>query len=158
LHISSGGVQCGGGGKPQLFLQVPSPVEPQVVAQDVGCPAQQANPLSQIVSQSSSSPLHVSTGGTHVSHSQEEEQVRVPEEPHDVSHGSPVPAQQLHPLSQIVSQSSSSPLQTSSGGVHSDGSGRVQVEEHTPLPVEPHPVVHETGLIRKLIEVLIPFP
>src|SRR5207245_11491359 len=94
-------------------------------------PGQEAKRLSQTRSQSSSRPLHVSVGGTHEPHAHEPVHVRAPVEPQEVGHGAVVPAQQVKPLSQTKSQSSSTPLQTSVGGRHGpyvhDGARQVSV-------------------------------
>jgi len=72
-------------------------------------------------SQSSSSPLHVSTGAAQVPHVQLAPQDRAPVEPQLVVQICVVPAQQVKPLSQPSTQSSSSPLQISPGGEHALG-------------------------------------
>jgi hypothetical protein len=99
----------------QVAEQVFIPGVPQAVVQGVGTPAQQPKPLSQPDTQSSSMPLQVSAGGTQAPGAQPAEQVRVPEEEHEVVHGEVAPAQQPKPLSHTVSQSSSRPLQVSAG-------------------------------------------
>jgi hypothetical protein len=70
-------------------------------------------PLSQPDTQSSSTPLHVSTGGVHEPHAQAIEQIWEPVEPQLVRHDCVVPRRQAKPSSVIPSQSSSTALQTS---------------------------------------------
>ena len=75
------------------------------------------HPSSVAPSQSSSCLLHVSAGGMHdapTATAQPSAQPPMPEEPQVVTHGaSGLPRQQANPLSQMVSPSSSHPLQTS---------------------------------------------
>jgi hypothetical protein len=118
LHVSIGGVQAAPEGMAQVPVHVPLPVVPQVVAQDTVAPRMQANPLSTTVSQSSSSPLHVSAGGAHVPHAHEALHVREPVEPQVVVQGPELPREQANVSSVAPSQSSSLPLQTSAGGEH----------------------------------------
>src|SRR5207245_10004189 len=80
-------------------------------------PAQQANPLSHTLSQSSSRPLQVSAGATQAPSVQAAEHARVPVEPQVVVQADVVPAQHANTLSQPMTQSSSRPLQISAGGV-----------------------------------------
>jgi hypothetical protein len=58
-------------------------------------------------------PLQVSAGGAHTPHEHTALQVRVPIVPHAVAHASLLARQQAKPSSQVVSQSSSTPLQSS---------------------------------------------
>jgi hypothetical protein len=104
-------------------------------------PAQQAKPSSQTVSQSSSDPLHVSTGGVHapgagVPH--DAVQVPVPVVPHDAVQLVGSPAQQVEPSSHVPSQSSSCPLQISTGGTHAPAT---HAALHALVPIVPHDVV-----------------
>jgi hypothetical protein len=95
LQVSAGRVHCAPAGIPQLVLHVPVPVEPQLVLQGVGCPLQQAYPLSQTVSQSSSAPLQVSGGGAQVPQAHEAVQVAVPLVPQELVHDDDSPMQQV---------------------------------------------------------------
>jgi hypothetical protein len=63
LHTSVGGGHAPGAGLAHAAVHVPVPVDPHVVVQLVGPPAQHAKPLSHDVSQSSSAPLQTSPGG-----------------------------------------------------------------------------------------------
>jgi hypothetical protein len=73
----------------------------------------------------------------HEPQAQEDEQVR--------NWGPPqcsvFPAQHSQPSSQIVSQSSSTPLHLSSGSVQFALGGRPQLAVHVPVPAEPQTVV-----------------
>jgi len=81
LHTSDGGEQLP---HPHVPLHVRLPAEPQLVVQLPVEPAQQANPLSQVPSQSSSAPLQISPGGTQLPHVHVELQLRLPVLPHPV--------------------------------------------------------------------------
>ena len=70
--------------QPHVPLHARVPVEPQLVVQLPVEPAQQANPLSQVPSQSSSAPLQISPGGTQLPHVHVELQLRLPVLPHPV--------------------------------------------------------------------------
>jgi hypothetical protein len=97
LQISAGGAHALPVGTAQPVVQVPKPVDPQVVVQDVATPAQQANPLSQPLTQSSSRPLHVSAGGVQAEPPgmpQVAVQVPEPVEPQVVVQETAVPEQQ----------------------------------------------------------------
>jgi hypothetical protein len=85
--------------------------------------------------------LHVSTGGEQVDQRQPDTQARRPTVPQDAVHDSLAPRQQLSPaaLSQVPSQSSSTPLHVSAGGAHAP---QVQAVEQTRVPGVPQPVVH----------------
>jgi len=126
LHVSVGGTHAS-----QLHEDehVCVPTEPQVVVQVPEDLWQHSNPLSHVPSQSSSIPLQVSVGGTQEPHVHQFEHVFVPVVPHVVVQLSVVPLQHPNPSSQTPSQSSSSPLQVSTGGGASGG----QVAE---LPVQ----------------------
>jgi len=126
LHVSVGGTHA-----PQVHEDehVCVPTEPQVVVQVPEDPWQHAKPSSHVPSQSSSIPLQVSVGGTQEPHVHQFEHVIVPVVPHVVVQLSVVPLQHPNPSSQTPSQSSSSPLQVSTGGGASGG----QVAE---LPVQ----------------------
>ena len=94
LHVSAGAVQAAGAGVPHAVVHIPVPVVPHVVVQLVEPPAQHVKPSSHNVSQSSSVPLHVSTGGTQAPTTQEPEQVLVPAVPQPVVQPETAPAQQ----------------------------------------------------------------
>jgi hypothetical protein len=150
LQISAGGVQTDGSGSVQVDVQVPDPVDPHVVVQDTEEPLTHANVSSGPPVQSSSRPLQISAGGVHAHDGgmvHVPEQVPVPVVPHDVVHATAVPWTHGKVSSGPPMQSSSRPLQISTGGVHADGSGRVQVEEQTPVPVEPQVVVQGVGML-----------
>jgi hypothetical protein len=91
LHVSPGGVQAP---KAHAPLQDCVPVEPQVVEHVALAPAQQPKPSSHSVSQSSSRPLHVSTGGVHALQPHAAPHVWLPVEKQDVVQASVAPAQQ----------------------------------------------------------------
>jgi len=110
LHTSLGAAQLP---HAQAVLHTREPVVPQDVVHDSVTPLQQANPSSQVPSQSSSAPLHVSEGGAQAVQAQELLQLREPVVPHEVVQLPVSPRQHSNPLSQSVSQSSSSPLQVS---------------------------------------------
>jgi hypothetical protein len=143
LHVSAGGSHAPHVHPPE---QVCVPVVPQPVEQPCAAPRQQPNPSSHDPSQSSSSPLHVSSGGMHPLHSHRAEQSRAPSVPHDDSQASSSPRQQEKPLSHPPVQSSSCPLQTSAGGVQAAAAGTWQSRPQMPLPVDPQTVVHPTSL------------
>jgi len=134
LHVSEGGVQL-----PQAHEaeQVRVPVLPQVVVQLPGWPAQHVQPLSHVPSQSSSTPLHVSAGGTQLPQAQEPEQVRVPVLPQVVVQLPDWPAQHAKVSSHRLSQSSSAPLQVSAGGTQLP---QAQEPEQVRVPVVPQVV------------------
>src|SRR5688500_17511744 len=97
----------------QTAVPEPAPRIPQSVV----APAQQVKPSSQAPSQSSSTPLQASGGGVHDPTVQLALQASVPAELQVVVHEpSDVPATQGKPSSGAASQSSSRPLQVSSGG------------------------------------------
>ena len=149
LHVSSGGVQTAPVGSAQLEVQVPVPVVPQLVVHDTVSPGRQTYVSSVEPSQSSSNPLQLSAGGTHVDASgtvQVDEQGPLPEVPHDVVHAVSAPRTHGSPSSPTPSQSSSNPLQLSAGGVHSAGRGSVQSEWQAPRPLDPHVVVQATSV------------
>jgi hypothetical protein len=102
--------------------QVRVPVPPQEVGQEPVEPAQHSNPSSHVPLQSSSAPLHVSSGGSQEPHTHVSRQVRVPVLPQEVVQDPDRPAQQAMPVpsSQTPLQSSSRPLQVSSEGVQGD--------------------------------------
>ena len=138
LQTSAGGVHACHEHEP---LQLRVPVEPQVVSHDPVEPAQHADVSSQIVSQSSSVPLHTSTGGVQVPHSQPEVQVCVPPGvPHALVQARVAPGTQVKPSSIVPSQSSSAPLHTSAGGTQASNT---HIELQTCVPVEPQVVVHD---------------
>jgi hypothetical protein len=102
--------------------------------------------LSQTVSQSSSTPLHVSPPATHDPQVQLAEQTRVPVEPQDVAHVPVDPRQHSWPLSQTASQSSSAPLHVSGGARHGF---QVQEAEQVRVPVVPQTVEHVAVVSRQ---------
>jgi hypothetical protein len=138
LHTSAGGAQAAP--HSQLPLHVCVPVEPQVVVQDRVAPAQQVDPSSQTVSQSSSMPLQTSAGGAQMPQAHDKEQTRVPAEPQVVVQAPVAPRQQVNPLSQVVSQSSSDPLHVSVGGVQEP---QTQLAEQSRVPVDRQVVTQE---------------
>src|SRR5687768_7457715 len=115
LQISAGGVQVP---FEQSDWQTREPVDPQVVVQLEVIPRQQAKPSSQTMLQSSSMPLQVSPGGEQGLHAQLAPQVRDPVLPQVVGHEPTAPTAQVKPSSMVMSQSSSTPLHDSTGGVH----------------------------------------
>jgi hypothetical protein len=135
LQISGGAMQL-----PQVHeaVQVLVPVEPQLVVQLPVAPWQQAQPSSHVPSQSSSWPLQLSAGGTQLPQAQVLLHVRVPVEPQLVVQLDVEPRQQLHPSSHVPSQSSSTPLHVSAGGVQLP---QAQDVLHVRVPVEPQLVV-----------------
>jgi hypothetical protein len=112
------------------------------VTQGSTVPAQHPNPLSHVVSQSSSIPLHDSAGVMHVPGVQLAEQTVEPVLPQPVVQGTTASAQHPKPLSQTVSQSSSNPLHVSAGPRHAVAAGGLQLSSHSPVPGVPHAVVH----------------
>jgi len=149
LHVSAGGVHEEGAGSVQVVEHVPVPVDPHVVVQETAVERMQAKPSSRSVSQSSSTPLHVSAGTVHEEGAgsvQVVEQTPVPVEPQVVVHDVGMPIAQANPLSGPATQSSSSPLQISVGGVQEGAEGREHDVEHVPDPVVPQIVVQVTGV------------
>jgi hypothetical protein len=122
LQSSSTPLQVSAGGEhalyPQLAPHVRDPVVPHVVMHEPLEPAQHAKVSSHIVSQSSSRPLHASTGGVHAPHAQLALHVRTPAVPHVVVQLPVVVGMHVNVSSTRPSQSSSLPLQASAGGVH----------------------------------------
>ena len=137
LQVSEGGTQLS---HPQEVLHECVPVVPQLVVQLPVDPRQQVNPLSQPLTQSSSTPLHVSDGGVQVPHAQELLQVCVPVVPQLVVQLPELFRQQVNPLSHAPLQSSSTPLQVSDGGTQLPQS---QLELQVCWPVVPHDAVHD---------------
>jgi len=133
------------------------PVEPQEVVHAPLLPRQQAKPLSQTPSQSSSAPLQVSEGGLQVPHTHDELQVLVPVEPQEVVQFPVVPRQQAipGPSSQAPLQSSSMPLHVSPGGMQSL---HMQTAEHCLVPFVPQDVVHAPVSPRQHANVLSQLP
>jgi hypothetical protein len=103
-------------------------------------PARHVKPSSTVPSQSSSTPLHVSDGFVQLSQLHEPLQTRDPIDPHDVRQLPVDPWQHAKPSSQAVLQSSSMPLQVSSGG---EQRPHEQTDVQTRDPVVPQLVVHE---------------
>jgi len=135
LQLSVGGTQDA---QLQLALHVRRPVDPQLVVQDSDEPVTQANPSSTVLSQSSSSPLHVSAGALQLPQEQPDEQVRLPVDPQTVVQEPVEPAQQPKPSSHAPLQSSSLPLQVSAGG---EQTLQPQAVSHVREPVDPQLVV-----------------
>ena len=113
LQDSAGGLQVP---HAQELLHVREPVDPHEVVQDPVSPRQHSPFSSQEPSQSSSTPLQVSAGGTQLPQVQELEHVLEPVELHEVVQVPEVPRQHSKPLSQPFTQSSSTPLHVSAGG------------------------------------------
>jgi hypothetical protein len=151
LQPSAGGVQAAGAGTVQVGVQVPVPVELHVVVQATGVPAAQMAGSSVNVSQSSSLPLQISAGGEQsvpVGIAQAAVQAPDPVVPQVVVHVVEVPCTQGRPLSGPPTQSSSSPLQLSAGGVQSATGGRPQASVQSPAPLELQEVMQGTALPR----------
>jgi hypothetical protein len=147
LQVSAGAVHTAASAQPAEQLLVP--VEPQVVVQLEGTPAQQAKPSSQRPSQSSSRPLHVSVGGEQALKVQPTPHRRLPVEPQCVVQLDVAPAQQPKPSSQAPLQSSSTPLHVSAGGEQIDQPhARPQVRS----PVVPQLVGHVSVLPRQQVD------
>jgi hypothetical protein len=146
LQVSGGGVQAEGEGIEQLLVHVPDPVDPHTVVQATVLPLTHANTSSMSVSPSSSRPLQISLVAVHAPQAQDEEHVLVPGAPVVVVQPPMLPWQQPKPLSQAPSQSSSTPLQVSAGGVQGP---QAQADEQTRVPLDPHEVVHEPVLPRQ---------
>jgi hypothetical protein len=136
LHVSAGGLHAPHAHEP---LQVREPDEPQLVVHVPLEPAAHVKPSSTIVSQSSSIPLHASAGGAHEPHAHDAVQVREPVEPQLEVHAPLEPAAHVKPSSTSASQSSSSPLQVSAGGLHVP---HVHIALQVREPAEPQLVVH----------------
>src|SRR5690606_24647107 len=131
------------------LVQVPVPVLPQLVVQLEGVPRAQAKSSSGTPSQSSSTPLHVSAGGAHaapVGSSHALVQAPVPVVPHAVVHETLPPTLHVKPSSGTPSQSSSTPLQLSTGGVQADAGAGSQAAVQVPVPIVPQVVVHTLAL------------
>jgi len=87
LQISEGGLQDSGAGIRQSMLQMPEPVDPQIVVQPTSRPMRQSNPSSVSPLQLSSMPLHISVS-----------EVGTQFDSHD-----PSPSLSVQPSSQIMS-------------------------------------------------------
>jgi len=147
LHVSAGGVHEEGAGRVQVEEQVPVPVELQVVVHGVGLDMTQGSPSSGSPLQLSSRPLHTSTPALQsvpVGIPQPTVHVPVPVDPQSVVQETGLPAAQSKPLSGPSTQSSSSPLQVSTGGTQAVPEGVLHPIPHTPVPVDTHVVVHTT--------------
>jgi len=127
----------------QPAWQVRVPGTPSTVQLPV-LPWQHAKPSSHVPSQSSSTPLQVSAGGAQAPHTHVDEQVFVPLDPHELVHEFVLPLQQPMPSSHVPSQSSSTPLQVSAGGVQPFPDGSWQRSVHVPDPCDPQEVVQST--------------
>lgn len=138
LQVSTGGVHV-----PQVqeVEQRRLPVDPQAVGQLSVRPEQQANPLSQAPSPSSSIPLQVSMGIVleHELHVHPATQRRFPVRPSGVRQVSDAPRTQSYVSSLRLSQLSSIPLHTSGGGAHVF---HAHDAEHDCRPVDPQRVGH----------------
>jgi hypothetical protein len=131
LQLSAGGTQV-----PQVHEaeQVLVPLDPQDVVHVDVAPAQQAEPLSQTVSQSSSLPLQDSAGGVQEEGGgsvQVELHVPLPVEAQVVVQETGWFCMQAKPSSIRVSPSSSAPLQSSLESVHVP---HAHDDEHTRIP------------------------
>jgi hypothetical protein len=147
LHVSAGGVHAEGTGIVHVDEQVPVPVEPHVVVQDVDRPITQAKVSSASPLQLSSTPLQISAPAAQsvpVGTVQVLVQVPEPVEPQVVVQATVDPAAQSNPSSGSPSQSSSTPLQVSTGGLQSAPAGTTQPTPQIPVPVLPQVVVHRT--------------
>jgi hypothetical protein len=122
----------------QPVLQLRVPVVPQLVVQLVLVPGEHSTVSSMRPSQSSSTPLQPSGGGTHAPSVHVASQVRLPVEPQLVMQLVELPRAQPKPSSTLPSQSSSAPLQVSAGGTHAPTE---QSSPHARVPVEPQLVV-----------------
>jgi len=126
LQVSEGGVQSPGPGSVQVSLQRPVPELPQLVVQVRLDPMTQGKLSSAEPLQLSSSPLQISAPAAQplpVGISHAEVHTPSPVVPQSVTQATSVPRAQAKPLSASPSQSSSTPLQVSSGGLQSEGSG-----------------------------------
>jgi hypothetical protein len=143
LQSSSTPLQISGGGAHTLNAhdepQVRDPIVPQLVMQPPDVPAQHAKPSSHAMSQSSSIPLHDSTGGLHMPHVHVAEHVLEPAVPHPLMQPPTAPRTHVNVSSTRASQSSSRPLQVSAGGVHAP---YMQLALQVRIPIEPQLVVH----------------
>jgi hypothetical protein len=113
------------------------PLTPHALVQAGAVPAQQAEPESHTVSQSSSRPLHGSVvANVHGCHVQLAEQFRVPMQVPTV-HGPVEPCGHSKPSSVVPSQSSSTALHVSVLGVpgRQSSTPAVQVEEAVQAPI-----------------------
>jgi hypothetical protein len=150
LQLSSTPLQVSGGGlqvpQLQVELQLRVPLEPQGLLHAPLEPRQHSKSSSHSPSPSSSVPLQASPLALQVPQLQSAPQVRAPGAPSDVVQAPTWPRQHWKPLSQTVSQSSSEPLQVSGGGVQPAPLGTSQASVQVPVPLEPHEVVHETGV------------
>src|SRR5690606_14743910 len=95
--------------------QLRDPVVPQLVVHGVLEPDTHSKPSSVLASQSSSRPLHVSSGAAHSDHAHPSSHVRCPVEPHAVVQLSVSPSWHANTSSAAPLQSSSMPLHTSAG-------------------------------------------
>jgi len=126
LHVSAGGVQSAGDGMVQSSPHTPVPALPHVVVQLTEVPITQSNVSSAAPLQLSSIPLHISGPEAHalpVGISQVEEHIPLPSVPQSVMQSTSTPLGHGKPLSTAPSQSSSTPLHVSSGGLQLSGEG-----------------------------------
>src|SRR5687767_8622842 len=98
-----------------------------------------------VPSQSSSTPLHVSAGAAHALHVQPAPHDRVPDDPQLVAQAPPVPRTQARPSSGAPSQSSSAPLQDSSGGAHAVHAPPTQRDVPAVMQLVVHDIVAPPG-------------
>jgi hypothetical protein len=117
---------------------VRDPVDPHVVGQPMLVPSAQVNVSSTRVSQSSSRPLHVSSGAVHAPHVQSLPHVRDPVEPQVVVHASLSSRTHANTSSGASLQSSSMPLHVSAGATHTL---QPHAALHVRIPAVPHAVV-----------------
>jgi hypothetical protein len=148
LHVSRGGVQSRPVGTSHVAVHVPVPSVPHDAVHVTVVPWMHAQSSSVPPSQSSSVPLHTSTGAAQsapVGGTQPSVHVPVPVEPHVVVQftGAPGVHCPASSSSVSVSQSSSTRLtHCSVGGVQASPTGFVHSSVHVPLPVVPHVAVH----------------
>jgi hypothetical protein len=145
LHVSSGTLHAEGRGASQAAEHRPVPLDLQRVSHGVTAPATQSKSSSDSSSQSSSCPLHASSGGVQADPSggvQSAVQIPVPVGPrpavtsHDVEHAVEAPARHVASSSVAPSQSSSFALHPSesAGKTHAVQS---QVGAHAWVPSPP---------------------
>jgi hypothetical protein len=129
LHVSAGLLQLP---QAQLEPHVREPIEPQAVRQLPMLPRQQVKASSHAPLQSSSTPLHVSGGGEQMPQEQTELHTRDPVVPQLVVQLPVVPRQHANPSSHVVSQSSSTALQSSGAPGYVDATASSQSSAGTP--------------------------
>jgi len=133
LQISPGGAQFVPEGIWHALVQVPVPHVPHGVMQETDDPMTHGNPLSGTVSQSSSELLQISAGGVQSAaegYWHASVQSPDPAVPHEDVQLTADPRAHGKLSSGTVSQSSSTPLQRSSGGVQFAGAGNSHKPVH----------------------------